>query len=177
MSQTNTNTGDGNTNQYCDAGRGGQSWGGSCDQCCGDHNGNCRNNSITNCSFERKLKNGCLSKLTITKSGYQATQLKKIINALPGFCKDKNYKYSGYIISTNTELKKAHFLPVYSVRTERSPTHHVNLGSIEPTIGLDVPFIVSPTCTKMVEKSSIFNPNLVKQVISDYNQELKLKLQ
>ena len=71
MSQTNTNTGDGNTNQYQDVKRGGQSQEGSCGQCRGDCNCNCGNNSITNYQFEGILKDGCLSKLTITTSGHQ----------------------------------------------------------------------------------------------------------
>ena len=66
---------------------------------------------------------------------------------------------------------------MYPVIIQRSSTHYVNLGSIDPIVGLDVPYSVRPTCTKMVEKSPIFAPNLQKQVLSDYNQELKLKLQ
>ena len=38
------------------------------------------------------MKDGPLSKLTITKGGQRATQYKKIVDALPVFCADKEYK-------------------------------------------------------------------------------------
>ena len=85
------------------------------------------------------MKDGCHSKLTITKSGHRATQIKKILHALPGFFKDKNYKYIDDIISTNTKPTQVYFLLVYPVRTQRSSMHHVNLGSVNSFIGLDVP--------------------------------------
>ena len=68
MSQTNTNAsvGASNTNQNQNTGRG---WGlglrGRKD--------NLENISIAKYSFEGKMKDGCISKLTITKTGYQAT--------------------------------------------------------------------------------------------------------
>mmetsp|Transcript_19527 Transcript_19527/g.20940 ORF Transcript_19527/g.20940 Transcript_19527/m.20940 type:complete len:93 (+) Transcript_19527:133-411(+) len=92
MSQTNTNNGNGDTNQYHNTGRDGQSQGGSCGQCPGNRNGNRGNNSIANYSFEGKLKDRCLSNLKITKSGHRATQFKKILDTFPGLCEDKNDK-------------------------------------------------------------------------------------
>ena len=118
-----------------------------------------------------------LHKLTIAKSGHQSTQCKKIPDALPGFCKDKNYKYIDGIISTNTELTEAYFLPAYPVKTQRSSMHHLNLEFVDPIVGLDVLSSASPTCAEMVEKSPIFNSNLQEQVLSDYDQQSKLKLQ
>ena len=61
MFQANTNTGNGNTNQCHDVGRGGQSKGGLYGQCRGDCNGNHRNNSIAKYSFEGKMKDGLSS--------------------------------------------------------------------------------------------------------------------
>ena len=49
------------------------------------------------------MNDGPLSKLTITKGGQQATQYKKIIDALPVFFTDKGYKFIDDIIWTNTE--------------------------------------------------------------------------
>ena len=177
MSQTNTNIEDGNINQYQDAGRGGQNQGGSCGRCRGDYNGDCGNNSFANYSFEGKLKDSFLSNLTITKSGHWLTQLKKILDVLPGHCQDNNYKYINGIIITNTEPTQAHFLFVYLVRTQGSSTHHVNPGSVDPIIGLDVPSGASPIDTEMVENPPIFNPNLQEQVRPDYRHESNLKLQ
>ena len=75
MSQTNTNTNNGqNRNQI--SGRGGR--------CRGAPNGNgrgdCRNgrgkNLIAKYTFEGKMKDGPLSKLTITKTGHRPSQFK-----------------------------------------------------------------------------------------------------
>ena len=70
MSQTNTNIRDGNTNQSHNTGKSRQSQGGSCSQGRGDCNGNRANTSIATYSFEEKMKDGCLSKLIITKKDH-----------------------------------------------------------------------------------------------------------
>ena len=90
MSQTNTNTntGGGNTNCNHNTGRGGWDRGGSGGQGHGDCGNNC-GKTVAKYSFEGKMKDGPLSKLTITKGGQQATQYKKILDALPVFCADK----------------------------------------------------------------------------------------
>ena len=70
---TNTNTGAGNTNQNHNAGRGGRGRGGSS----GLGRGGCRNDpkkTVAEYSFEEKMNDGPLSKLTITKGGQRATQ-------------------------------------------------------------------------------------------------------
>ena len=114
MSQTNTNTntGAGNTNQNHNTGRGGQGQGGSGSQGRGGC-GNYRGKTVVKYSFEGKMKDGPLSKLTITKGGQRATQYKKIIDALPVFCADEGYKLINNVIWTNTELLQAAFLPTY----------------------------------------------------------------
>ena len=172
MFQTNTNTNNdpGNTNWNKISGRSGQGQGGSGGRGRGGHGGNCRNNSIAKYLFEEKMKDGYLSKLTITKSGHRATQFKKIIGALPIFCADKNYRYIDDIICTNTKLTKANFVPSYLVITQWLSMYHVNLGSVNPIVGLNIPSGARPTCTEMIEKSPIFYPNFQEQVLSDYDQ-------
>ena len=44
------------------------------------------------------MKDGCLSKLTITESSNRATQYKKIVDALLVYCADKGYGYVDNII-------------------------------------------------------------------------------
>ena len=75
--------------------------------------GDCRNNLIAKYSFEGKMKDGCISKLTITKTGHQATQYKKIIETLPVLCIDKNFRYINDVLCTWTDLEEVTFLPVY----------------------------------------------------------------
>ena len=85
MSQTNINTGGDNTNSKQNAARCGLGEGrGGCTSDCG-------NSSIAKYSFEGKMKDGCLSKLTITESANRAIQYKKNIDALPVYCVDKGY--------------------------------------------------------------------------------------
>ena len=70
--------------------------------------------------------------------------------------------FSNDIISLNTELAKAYFLLAYPVRTQRSYTHHVNLGSANSIVGLDdmivkvqKPYILIYTHTKFLCQSNI----------------------
>ena len=71
MSQTNTNTntGAGNTNRSHNVGRGRQGQGGSGGRGCGSCRNNCGKTSVARYSIEAKMKDGPLSKLTITKGG------------------------------------------------------------------------------------------------------------
>ena len=133
MSQTNTNTntGAGNTNRNHNAGRGGRGQGGSG----GRGRGGCGNNrgkTVAKYSFEGKMKDGPLSKLTITKGGQRATQFKKILDALPVFCADKGYKYIDDIIRTDKEKKISDFTPAYPDSSQWSTTYHVEVTTVDP---------------------------------------------
>ena len=61
---TNTNTGAGNTNRNHNAGRGGRGQGGSGSRGRGGRGNDCGKNTVTKYSFEGKMKDGPLSKLT-----------------------------------------------------------------------------------------------------------------
>ena len=71
------------------------------------------------------MKDGCLSKLTITESTHQATQYKTVIDALSVFCVDKGYRSLDNTVCTNTEVIEAAFLPPYPNVTQWSSTYHV----------------------------------------------------
>ena len=122
------------------------------------------------------MKNGCLSKLTITKSGYRATQYKKFIDSLPGFCTDKNCKHRWYY-SYKHQADRSYFLTGISgyntMVIHLSCQYRTRWSDCRDrrTIG------ARPTCTEMVEKSFVFYPNLQEQLLSDHNQQSKLKLQ
>ena len=89
MSQTNTHTNN-DWNRYQNVRRGGRGRGPN-----GSGHGNrrngCRNKSIAKYSIKGKIKDDPISELTITETGYRPTQFKKIYNALPVFCVNKNY--------------------------------------------------------------------------------------
>ena len=57
-----------------------------------DRRNDCRNKLIAKYSFEGKMKEGLISKLTITKTGHRPSQSKKPCDALTVFCAVKDYK-------------------------------------------------------------------------------------
>ena len=61
----------------------------------------------------KKMKDGCISKLTITKTGHQATQYKKMIDTLLVLCTDKNFRHIDDVLHTWADLLEATFLPSY----------------------------------------------------------------
>ena len=81
MSQTNTNIGGGNTSCNQNAARGGHGRVGSGGRGRGGRTSGRRKSSTAKYSFEGEMKDGCLSKLTITESSNRATQYKKIVDA------------------------------------------------------------------------------------------------
>ena len=83
------------------------------------------------------MKDGTLSKLTITEGGQRATQYKQIIDALPVFCVDKGYKFIDDVIWTNTKLLEAAFLPTYPNATLWLSTYHVEVDVVDATVAAD----------------------------------------
>ena len=85
MSQTNINANNGqNWNQ--NFGRGGRGRGTPNSSGPGDCRNDRGNKSIAKYSFEGQIKDSPISKLTITETGHNPSQFKKICNTLPVFC-------------------------------------------------------------------------------------------
>ena len=116
MSQTNINTRSGNINRNQHARKCGQGQGCSGGRGPGSCGGDRGNSTTAKSSFEGKMKGGCLHKLTITECTHQATQYKKLIDALPVLCTDKGFRFVNDIICTDRELVKASFLPSYPAK-------------------------------------------------------------
>ena len=121
------------------------------------------------------MKDGYLSKLTTTESTNQAIQYKQIYDALPVFCTDKGYWYIDNIIHTNIELPEAAFLLPYPLATLWSNTYHVQIKSVNSTVAAVQG--VCPLITQIVEKTHVFNSNLQKHLLSEYDQKSKTKYQ
>ena len=121
------------------------------------------------------MKDRPLSKLTITKGGQQATQQKKIIDALPVFCADQGYKFIDDIIWTNTERLQASFLPTYPDARRWSATYHVEVVTVDPAAQSGANGL-RPPVVEVQEKTHVFNPNLQKQLLSEHDIQCKLKL-
>ena len=118
MSQTDTNTNNGqNKNQ--NSGRGGEGRGP------GDCRNNRENNSITNkYSFEGEMKDGPISKLTITEIRHRPIQYKKVIDTQPVKCADKNYQGLDDVIRNGIDLIAANFTTPYPDANLWCITHH-----------------------------------------------------
>ena len=114
------------------------------------------------------MKDGCLSKLIITKSSNRATQYKKVVDALLVCCADKGYWYINDIVHTNTELQEAAFLLSYLLAVLWSNTYHVQIETVDSIVIPDAHRAQLPI-TEMVEKTHVFNSNFQKQLLADYN--------
>ena len=55
-----------------------------------------------------------------------------------------------------TEQTKINFLPAYPFIAWWSSKYNVNIGSVDPIVGLNLQFGALPTCTEMIKKSPIF---------------------
>ena len=78
------------------------------------------------------MKDGYISKLTITKTGHQATQYKKIMNNLPILCADKNFRYINDVLYRWTDLPEATFLLPYPDSTRWSNTYNIQIKIANP---------------------------------------------
>ena len=77
---------------------------------------------------------------------------------------------------TNTEQVQAAFMPAYPNTTLWSNTYHVQVQTVDLNAAADQ-HNVRPVVTAMQEKSHVFDPNLQKQLLSEYEMKCKLKLQ
>ena len=114
MSQTNTNTNNiQNRNQ--NSRKGGRSREGAPNSSCrSDRCSNRGNKSIAKYVFEGKMKYGPISKLKITKTRHRPSQFKKIRDALPVFCADKNYSGLDEVLRTGRDKVEDDFMPAYT---------------------------------------------------------------
>ena len=141
MSQSNTNT---NNGHNLNSGRGGRGQGPSNGNGSGrgSGRGNCRNDrgnkSIAKYSFKGKMKDSPISRLTITEPGHRPTQFKKIRDALPVFCADKNYGGLNKVLRTGRDKDKDDFMPAYPDANQLSSTHHVQIAIVDPNATEDV---------------------------------------
>ena len=78
------------------------------------------------------MKDGPISKLTITKTGYRPSQFKKISDTLPLLCADKNFQDLDEVLQTGRDLVTTYFMPNYLNATQWSTIHHVQVSIINP---------------------------------------------
>ena len=71
------------------------------------------------------MLDGPISELTITETGHRLSQLKKIYNALPVFCADKNYGGLDEFLCTGRDKVENYFMPAYPNANLWSNTHQI----------------------------------------------------
>ena len=136
-----------------------------------NQNGDGGNSRFVNSSFIGDAEN-LISHLSITKDGPRSIQLTKILETIPYLCQDKHYDYLSDSISTNTKLTQEDFLSNHSIKSWHPSKHHVKLGVVNPTIGLNVPSGNSPINSEMVDYTPISYVNLQVPHHSDHNEGL-----
>ena len=126
------------------------------------------------------MKDGPISELTITETGHRPSQFKKIYDALPVFCADKNYGGLDEVLCTGRDKVKNNFMRAYPNVNQWSTIHHIQVATVNPTgtTGIDAVTNESPVVTyEMVEQTIITNANLQKQLLSEYGRNSKNKSQ
>ena len=107
------------------------------------------------------MKDGCISKLTITETGHQATQYKKIILTLPVLCADKNYRGIDDVLRNRVDLVEADFTPSYPNADLWSNTYDVDITTIDQTAAL-LADGSRPPIIRLERQTHVFDPNLQK---------------
>ena len=77
-------------------------------------------------------------KLPITETGHRPSHFKKISDALPVLCTDKNYQGLNEVLCTGRDWVETDFMPTYPDATQWSTKHHVQIASVNPEATVDV---------------------------------------
>ena len=123
------------------------------------------------------MKDGPISKLTITKTGHRPSQFKKISDVLPVLCADKNFQGLNEVLWTGHDLVKTDFMPPYPNTTQWPSTHHVQVSIVDPTNQADRVTGKRPVCYQMMKQTHIFDANLQKELLMEYKRNSKNKSQ
>ena len=123
------------------------------------------------------MKDGLISKLTITRTGHWSTQYKKIADTLPVLCADKKYRGIDDVLCNEIKLVEAAFTLIYSDTNQWSNTYNVDIRTINPTAAILADDGSSLQTITLEQQTNIFNANLQKQLLSEFDQKSKIKSQ
>ena len=76
------------------------------------------------------MNDGLISELTITETGHRPFQFKKMYNALPVFCADKNCGGLDEVLCTGRDKVKDDFMLAYPNANLWSNTHQIQVGTV-----------------------------------------------
>ena len=164
MSQNNTHTNNGQ-NRYQNSGRGGRGQG-SNGSGRGDSRNNCGNKSIAKYSFKGKIKDGQMSELTITETRQRPSQFKKIYNALPVFCADKNFGGLDEVLCTGRDKVENDFIPAYPNANIWSIKHQIQVATVAEGATRILGSLTGKCVTtyELVDHTVVTNASLQKQL-------------
>ena len=120
------------------------------------------------------MKDGCITKLTITESSNRATQYKKIVDDLPVFRADKVYRSGNDIICKDTELIEEDFKEIYPDSDLWSTKYYIKIDIVDPLAAVGTNKSC-PVIKMTVEKIHAFDTNIQTQLPGKYEQKLKVK--
>ena len=123
------------------------------------------------------MKDGPISKLTITETGHRPSQFKKISDALSLLCSNKNFQGLNEVLQTGRDLVTTNFMLPYPNATKWSTTHHVQVSIVIPTNQADRVTGKRPVRYQMMEQTHAFEENLKKELLSEYERNSKNKSQ
>ena len=131
MSQTNNQANNGqNRNQ--NSGRGGRGRGSNTGNGRGDRHNGRGNKLIAKYAFQGKMKDGPISKLIITETGHRPSQFKKLYDALPVLCADKNYGGLDEVLRTGRDKVKDDFMLAYpDANLWSKNTHQIQVATVD----------------------------------------------
>ena len=126
------------------------------------------------------MKDGPISKLTSIETRHRPSQFKKLIDALPVFCTDKNYGDLDEILRTGRDKVENDFIPAYPNANLWSTTHHTHSSCHRQSDG-------PPSRRHRIERASRQIPNgatdnrhegkSAKKLLSEYERNPKNKSQ
>ena len=125
------------------------------------------------------MTDGPISELINTEIGHRPSHFKKLYDALPVFCADKNYGGLDEGHHTRYDEIEGDFMPAYPNATIWSHTQQIQVFTVaEGAILIEGSLSGEHVATyKLVNTIIITDANLQKQLLSKYERNSKLKSQ
>ena len=115
---------------------------------------------------------------TNLQTGHRPSQFKKLCDALPIFCPDKNYSSLDEVLCTGYDQVEGDFMPAYPNATLWSHTHQIQFTTVADWAALVEGSLTERVINyELVNKSIFTDANLNKQLLSEYKRNSKLKSQ
>ena len=118
------------------------------------------------------MKDILISKLTITETWHRPSQFKKISDALPILCADRNYWGLNEVLHTGCDQAKIDFMSAYPDANWWSSTHHVQISTVDPTAD-EEPDGSRPVRFRTMEQTNVTDANLQKDLLLEYERKFQ----